>query len=287
MMKLKQFVETYLKKIIASILVIAILLCSITLLGKIFTDPQTYNKTVQSIDEKKATVLGVSAAIAGTATILAAVPDDSTTPLAQEMMDLSTYLALVVCILVLEKSLLTVLGATSCYILLPISCLLTLGFIIKKNHALLSWAIKICIFAIALLILVPGSMKLSDYIYEINQTTEEAVSEEIVQSTEPEEEIAWYLKLWNTVTETIKNTAEAAIESGQEALNRFIDSVSVFVIAYCAIPILTVLLFLGLVKYLFGLNITINYKALSPEKLREKRKKLMPKNKEEHLSLDI
>ena len=268
--KIKNLLSTNLKKVIAIVLAIVVLICSMTVAAKQFTDPQTYSKTVNSIDEKKATVLGVSAAIAGSATLLAAVPDDSTTPLATEMMDLSSYLAAVVCVLVLEKSLLTVLGATSCYLLIPITCLLTIGFIIKRAKSLLIWAIKIGIFALALLLIIPISMQLSDYIYEINQVTLEPEIDEVIEFTETEEAVPWYTKIWNTITETVQNAADSAVEGGKRALNKFIDAVSVFVIAYCAIPILTVLVFLWLIKFLFGLNININYEALNPKNIKQR-----------------
>lgn len=276
MKKIKKLLATNWMRVTAILLSAAILLCSLTVLASKYTDPQTYEETISSIDEKKSTVLGVSAAIAGSATLIAAIPDDSTTPLAEEMMDLSSYLALVVCILVLEKSLLTVLGAISCYILIPSACLLTIGAILWKSTSLRNWAIKILIFAIALIAIIPISMQLSDYIYEINEVSYEIEADKLTESIEPvegaevEEELPWYSKIWNTITETVQSLTDSAIEGAKRALNKAIDMVSVFVIAYCAIPILSVLVFLWLIKFLFGLNININYEALNPRKLRNK-----------------
>lgn len=261
------------KRIAAFILVLIFLTCSVTLFAKAFTNPETYQGTIQSIDEKKVTVLGVSAAIAGSATLLATVPDDATTPLAEKLMDLSTYLIAVVCILVLEKSLLTVFGAAACYVLFPVACILALIFIINKKKFFIAWSLKLSVLALAFLIIVPASMKLSDYIYEINQISFEQGAEEIVESTETEpeaeEDLPWYKKLWNTVTTSVKNTAEAAIESGKKVLNEFIDAVAVFVIAYCAIPVFVVFLFLWLLKLLFGLNIDLD--SIRPKRLGEKK----------------
>ena len=165
MIKSKHLQKLLWPKLIIFALVLVLLVCSITVMAKEFTDPHTYEKTIQSIDEKKVTVLGVSAAISGSATILAAVPDDSTTPLANELMDLSSYLAIVVCILVLEKSLLTVFGAVVCYVLIPMVCILIFIFLINNKKIILAWAIKLTILALAVLFLIPISMKLSDYIY--------------------------------------------------------------------------------------------------------------------------
>ena len=266
-------------RLLALFLIFLLLLSSMTCFARKFTDPQTYSKTIQSIDEKKLSVLGVSAAIAGTSTLLASVPDDATTPLANELMDLSSYLVVVVCVLVLEKSLLTVFGSVSCYVLFPIACLFAMAFIIKEKQIFISWAIKLSVLALALLCIVPVSMRISDYIYEVNQVAIELevnepdkVSEDEAE-TKPQEDQPWYKKIWNSVTttvqdvaETVTNTAQKAIDSGKDALSKFTDAVSVFVIAYCAIPIFVVFLLLWLLKILFGINITIDISKFNLKK---------------------
>lgn len=275
--RIRLLLTNHWKRIAAFTLVLIFLACSVTFLAQKFTNPETYRKTIQSIDEKKVTVLGVSAAIAGSATLLASVPDDATTPLAEEMMDLSSYLIAVVCVLVLEKSLLTVFGAAACYVLFPIACIFALIFIVNNKKFFMAWAIKLSILALAFLIIVPSSMKLSDYIYEVNQVSFEQGTETVVDSTETEsstkEDLPWYKKLWNTITNAVKDTAEAAVEHGKKVLNEFIDAVSAFVIAYCAIPVFVVFLFLWLLKFLFGLNINVNLDSISPKRLREKKMK--------------
>ena len=277
MEKLKTFFATHCARIAACVLVLVFAFSSMTFIAKAFTNPETYQKTIQSIDEKKATVLGVSAAIAGSATLLAAVPDDATTPLAEKMMDLCSYLVAVVCVLVLEKSLLTVFGAAACYVLIPIACIFAVCFIINRKQFFMAWAIKLTALALAFLMIIPVSMKLSDYIYEVNQISFEKDADEIIETTKNElasnsnDDIPWYKKLWNTVTTAVKDTAEAAIENGKKVLNEFIDAVSAFIIAYCAIPIFVVFLFLWLLKCLFGIDVNINFDVLSSKRLRKKK----------------
>lgn len=290
MKSMKSWFLEHKTRLIALFLVFLLMLCSMTCFARKFTDPQTYSKTIQSIDEKKLSVLGVSAAIAGTSTLLASVPDDATTPLANELMDLSSYLVVVICVLVLEKSLLTVFGSVSCYILFPIACLFAMAFIIREKQIFISWAIKLSVLALALLCIVPASMRISDYIYEINQVViEQAIDEpdnvaEDESETEFQEDQPWYKKIWNSITttvqdvaETVTNTAQKAIDSGKEALSKFTDAVSVFVIAYCAIPIFVVFLLLWLLKLLFGVNIMIDVSKLNLKKSHRKHKdEMMP-----------
>ena len=246
-------------RVVAGVLAIVVGVLSVTVLADKLTDPQTYSKTIQSIDQKKATVLGVSAAIAGSATLLAAIPDDSTTPLAEEMMDLSSYLVVVVCALVLEKSLLTVFGFLASYILIPLVCLLAVIHLIGLRRDIGMWTVKMAAFALAIVFLVPGAMRISDYIYEANQfevvTEEMAMEDAPSEDTVAQEDAPWYKKIWNKVEETVKEGVTQALESGKKALNDFIDAVSLFVICYCAVPILIILLFGWLLKVLFGIKV--------------------------------
>ena len=285
MEKFKMFLFNNRTRIIAFALILILLLCSVTLLGKIFTNPQTYTRTIQSIDDKKLTVLGVSASLAGISTALSSVPGDAASPLAAELMDLSSYLVLVICVLVLEKSLLTVFGSVSCYLLFPVACAFSLAFILKRNKTLLAWAIKLAVLGLALLTIVPASMRISDYIYEVNQITIQQEEETETESIEPEasdsqnEDLPWYNKLWDTVTGAVQNVADAitdvgetAIEEGKKALSNFTDAVTVFIIAYCAVPVFVVFLFLWLFKILFGIKINADISKLDFKKLRDKRK---------------
>ncbi len=45
------------KRVLAFSLVLVLMFCSMTILANTFTDPQTYSDTIESIDEKKVTVL--------------------------------------------------------------------------------------------------------------------------------------------------------------------------------------------------------------------------------------
>ena len=94
------------RKSIAVALLLAIALLSIFVISKPATSAENYRSTIESIDEKKATVMGITATAAAASTALAAIPGDVTTPIANQIMEISSYLLIVVCVLVLEKSLL-------------------------------------------------------------------------------------------------------------------------------------------------------------------------------------
>ena len=80
------------RKLLVVTICCVVALFSIFVVAKKATSPETYKNTIQSIDEKKVTVMGVAATAAIASTALASVVGDATTPVANEIMDISSYL---------------------------------------------------------------------------------------------------------------------------------------------------------------------------------------------------
>ena len=244
------------KKMICVVLLLAIALLSIFVISKPATSPESYRSTIESIDEKKATVMGITATAATASTVLAAIPGDVTTPIANQIMEISSYLLIVVCVLVLEKSLLTVMGYLSFNILIPIACGMLGVYTFLKKETLKILAIKFIVFALVIVTIIPFSLKISDLIYEVNKTTIEQVTTEIDESIteeENEEDKSWLDKMLDKVKDSVSNAGEKA----KQILNRFIDAIAMLIITYCAIPIIVVLLVIWFIKFLFGITIPV------------------------------
>lgn len=241
------------KKIIYVILLLIIATLSMTVISKVATSPESYKSTIQSIDEKKATVMGVTATAAATSTALAAIPGDATTPIANQIMELSSYLLIVVCALVLEKSLLTVMGYLSFNLLIPISCVMLGFYTFIKKRTLKILALKFIVFALVIVSIIPFSMKISDMIYEANQATVEQVATDLEESVieNGEEEKSWIDKMLDKIKDSVSDVGEKA----KQLLNSFIDAIALFIITYCALPIIIVLFVIWFVNFLFKINI--------------------------------
>lgn len=110
--------------------------------------------------------MGVATTAAVASTALASVAGDATTPVANEIMDMSSYLLIVVCALVLEKSLLTVFGYVAFKILAPIACLLFAVSMFAKSSLLRTLSMKFVVFALVLATVIPFSLKISDLIIQ-------------------------------------------------------------------------------------------------------------------------
>ena len=112
------------KKIIITIVLLVIALLSIFVISKVTSSAEFHAKTIKSLDDKKITVMELTAATAGTSTAIAAIPSDATTPLANQIMELSSYLLIVVGAIFLEKIMLTLTGYIAFTYIIPIACLL-------------------------------------------------------------------------------------------------------------------------------------------------------------------
>lgn len=242
------------KKIIGVILLIIILLLSITVFSKFATSPENYASTIQSIDDKKATVMGVTATAAITSTALAAIPGDATTPIANQIMDLSSYLLIVVCTLVLEKALLTVMGYLSFRILIPIALIMLGIYLFFPKRILKVLAVKFIVFGLIITTIIPFSMKISEMIYRSNQTMIEQVTagldEENIQNNNDGEK-SNIDKILNKIKDGVSDVGEKA----KEILNNFIDAIALFIITYCVLPIIIVFFVIWFINFLFNLSI--------------------------------
>lgn len=301
-MKLNEWLsKKWVRKTIAVVLLFTAAMLSIFVLGSLATNPATYAATIEAIDERKATVMGVTATAVTASTALAAVPGDVTTPIASQILEISEYLFLVVCILVLEKSMLTVMGYLAFKILIPIACGLLAAEVLVGREGLKNVALKIVVFALVIATIIPASMKISNFIYEMNSTEIEQMTMELDQisggaaqeetadpqtesqqqeeaqeekkglvagikdlfssgseSNETEQEQTGW---WESIKKGITGAAADAKELAKEMLNSFIDAIALFVIVYCAVPIVVVLLMVWFVNTLFGMNLRLPKKS--------------------------
>ena len=285
-------------RIVAAVLLLVFALISFSVLGNYATDAQNYVRSIQAIDEKKATVMTLTATAAAASTGLASIPGDATTPIATQIMEISEYLFIVVCFLVLEKSLLTVMGFLGFKILLPMACVLMAVYVFLRKPGVKLMAMKMAVLAVLIVAIIPLSVRISDMIYEVNKVNVEELNlqyqetvpveettapEETVPQTEPvTEESGWFGNLVSsitdkveevgekggdvaeTVTEKVTESGTGTVEEAKELLNRFVDAIALFVITYCAIPVIVVLAMVWFVKLLFQVQIPVPELAVKP-----------------------
>ena len=257
------------KRIIAVIILVVITLISIFGVSKIASSNEFHTKSIQKLDEKKVVVLELTAATAATSTAIALVPGDATTPLANQILQLSSYLLIVVGAILLEKVLLTLTGYIAFTFLIPIACLLYGIYLFAKKDILRSLAIKLAVFGIVIFMVVPISIQISNLIEDtyqesINQTIEEAKnieneSEKENTNNESEEATGWnaFTSKAKEIVSDVGDNVSEWIHKGEKALSDFIDAIAILLITSCVIPILVLILFVWIVKIIFGISIPV------------------------------
>ena len=151
---------------------------------------------------------------------------------------------------------------------------------VLRRPAFLTWGLKLVVFAIVLALIIPFSVHISDMIYDANQLVVEELTQEFesVEETQPEETVPEETeaedasfadkikdalgdavdKVKDTaqnVTEKVESAVTNTTEGAKELLNKFIDAIALFIITYCAIPVVVVFVLLWLVKFLFAVAI--------------------------------
>lgn len=262
------------KKIIVIAVLVCIALFSLFFLGNKYSNPDAYAKIISILDEKKNNVMGLTASTSAASIAITAIPDDIGTPIANQLADLSSYLLLILTIIYLEKYLLTIIGFAVFKFIIPIVCLLFCVYILKpENLSFRKVASKILVFALALFLLIPTSVSISNmidktYQESINETLDKTnqeieVEEQTVQQEDSnEEDLKWYEKIYNVfsdaiddVKDTVKSSTSGAIAKAKNLLSNFIEATAVMIVTSCVIPILTVVVFIWLTKIILGIEI--------------------------------
>ena len=297
-------------KVIAVLLLIAVAAVSIFVVSDRVSDPKFHENSIKILDEKKMNIVKLTGAAAAASTAISAIPGDATTPIANEIMDMASYLLVITVVLYLEKLLLTMTGLVAFKFLIPIACGFGLLFVFWKKDPVKNLAIKLAILGILLFTVVPLSVYIASWIennyqdtinlaiesadsIDADETKEEGQemateeqAEEQGEEQEGQEENEGFLKglvskaqeVTQNVKEEVTTGVTEGIEKAQKTLSNFIDAIAVFIITTCVIPILVLLFFVWVIK--IGLGVTIPV----PTRIGKKKKK---KNVCEEVKADI
>ncbi len=278
------------KKCIYIVIWLLIGILSFTVLEKYASAPESHQATITSLDEKKATVLELTAATTATSALITLLPGDIGTPIAEKVADLSGYLLIVLCAVFLEKYLVTITGYAAFKIFIPAACVLFAANILARNRSIDKLARRLLIFGICIFLVVPASVKVSDliettYQSQIDATLEDAKStqEMLENSSAAEQEQTQQSADQNTaqqetgiagifdkakdalssakdsVTTAVENvtiSSEELVQKVQNSLNHFVEAVAVMLITSCVIPLLVLFVFFWLIKVLLDVDIS-------------------------------
>ena len=243
-------------RLIVGILLAAAALISVLWLADLASSPERHAASLAELDEKKVTVMELTAASAAASVAVSAVPGDSTTPLANQIAELSSYLLLVVGAIMLEKVLLTLTGYLTFTFLIPAACALGILFLLFQRPFLRQLALKLVLFGMAICLVIPASLKVSGLVeaaFSVQQTVDEAAGGLDGDAEEDDADGGWL----SQIGDAISSTVSSAVEQAENALSRFIDAIAALIIVNCVIPILMLWFFLWLAKAILGVQMDL------------------------------
>ncbi|MBR6524395.1 MAG: hypothetical protein IKT57_00320 [Clostridia bacterium] len=235
---------------IVGVILLIVAVLSITMLGPKLSTIETYDKAIEILDNKKLNATTISTMVTAASVAISFLPEDKGTPLAEELADFSAPLLLVVCALQLEKFMLTTFGGTAAYVMLPLACLLYIISLIFGAAKCREWGTKVFLLALLLALIIPTSIRITQNVEDTHAASISNSFEKIssfgstFDHTTIEEDEGFFTKLFKGIAEGISD----ALTTMKELLTIVIDAVAVLVITSCIIPLLTLLIFVWLVK---------------------------------------
>ena len=252
------------RRVLASVLVLLALVSALPL-AEVFSRPETYAATIETLDEKKANVTALVASSTALSAAITAIPDDVGTPVADKLMDVSSDLGIVLMVIYLEKYLLTIFGLAAFRVLVPVGCALLVGSLLLMRRSAVTGplsrlGVKALLMAVVLFAVVPASVAVTDMVdrtYEVSAQTQVAGDQEADQAEQPEEEgdgsiLDFIASIPEMVTEGVSSLPDHVLDQ----VNRLIESLAVMIVTSCVIPVVVLLFFLWAANALLGVDMS-------------------------------
>lgn len=224
------------------------------------SDPENHAGTLAALDEKRSTVLQLTAASSAASSAITLIPGDAGTPIAEKLADLSGYFLFIFCVIYAEKFLVTMTGLAAFKLLIPAACALMIAGICTRRKQLDKLALKLAAFGLILFLIVPLSMKVSDIIEDSYRASINETLEAADQSTRDIEESAEESKgdeedFMKRLLNRIKGGISGLTDKLKNVLSNFIDAIAVLMVTSCIIPILVLIFMIWITRLLLGFDI--------------------------------
>lgn len=132
---------------------------------------ETYRGSIEKLDAKAQTVTALVGTTTAASVAISAIPGDTGIPVADKLMDVAADFAIVLGAIYLEKYMLTIFGLAACRVVVPLACALGVGYVLVREDVtwragLRASAVKLALLALALTLVVPASVQVSNMIEE-------------------------------------------------------------------------------------------------------------------------
>ncbi len=237
--------------VIEILILVLIAAVSIVFVASFIPDMDFVQKSLESVEENRNTVMEFSAATLATSLAVSALPDDFATPLADSLADMNIYFVGILVILFLEEILLRSGIEFAFAFMIPFACLLwILSVFIKrdilKREILKSLAIRLGALALAAAFVVPCSTFLTGIVADELLTY---VDETIVETNDGADKLHEVMEDDTgdkTLFEKMSDLFQAAIQSVSDLMTYFqntirkcMNSIAILIVTNILMPLLT------------------------------------------------
>lgn len=265
-----------LRYVIVALLIVAALLSEFV--GRPhFENVETWSGTIEVIDAKKNNVLALTTSTIALSAAISALPDDTGTPVAEQLTQLSGNLGIVLAVLYLEKYLLTILGFLSLGVLGPVAfVLLAISLLmhgrLTTSHALFTLGIRVLLVGIIAIAVVPASVWVTQRIDETYQTSisqaepgEGAEGSENAGGESQENKNFWESIAGGAsqLVSNLKDGVKSVTDNLVKQVTDLIEGAIVMIVTSCLVPLLVLAVFLWMGHSLMGINISAPANYLS------------------------
>ena len=241
--------KNMMQKTVLALVLLAVAALSAFVVSERVSAPEYHKASMEALEEKKITVMEMTAAVAASSIAVAAIPGDATTPLADQIAELGSYLMIAAGAVMLEKFLLAITGHAAFSLLIPAACVLGILGMFLSSGVLKRLALRLAVTGLAIFMVIPASLKVSSLIEEAEKAAG-AVEEEAAEASGEEKGLSgWILGVGEKLN--------GAVDQAKKALGRFVDAVAVLIIINCVIPVLVLWFFLWLIKTAFSVDIHV------------------------------
>ena len=236
--------------IIAAVLLLAAIL-SFTTVSNAFTSDSFVAPKVQYLDEKKTTVMEMSAVAIAASAAITLVPGDAGTPIAEKLADLSKYAIIILSAVFLEKYLINLTALAAFKIIIPIGLIIIALCLVLNRKRFFQLGLRLIICGALIFAVIPASIGVSKAIESTYQMTIQQTIDTAKEDTQEIQENAEDQNAIQKFINSVKGGAKAVVDKFEKTLTNMIEAFSVMIVTSVLIPIVVYLLMWLIIKSLF------------------------------------
>ena len=259
----KVFSEQRLKELlIYGLIPVLIAVISLFVLSVEIPECEIVESTLESVESSKTTVLEFAGATTATSLAISALPDDFATPLANNFADMGKYFVIILICIFVERLILILGIRLSLLYIIPIACGIYVVGHFAGKELITAFAKRVFILGAALVLVVPCSVKVTNYVGTeymayIDETIEETNcgADKINEEMDSGDEGTTIFEKLSEAFKTAKAGVAGLLTYFNNMIRKCMNSIVILIVTNCLMPVETLLMLRWILKEVFDIMI--------------------------------